>query len=85
MRSARSNFAADFLACAGFAIRTERFEKACQIATSEADLIVLCGAWVVLVAVQLFVLGLYLPPVFRRLSLPTPPQTIISLPVHTPV
>ena len=38
------------------------------------------GALLVLVAVQLFVPGLYLPPVF-----PSPPQTIISLPVHTAV
>ena len=38
----------------------------------------------VLVAVQLSVLGLYLPPVSRKLPPPSfPPQTIISLPVHT--
>src|SRR4051812_28222400 len=39
-----------------------------------------------LVAVQLFVLGLYFPPVLngRRFS-SSPPQTIISLPVHTAV
>ena len=40
----------------------------------------------VLVAVQLFVLGVYLPPVFKMLpQRPSvhPPQTIISLPVHT--
>ena len=37
-----------------------------------------------LVAVQLFVLGLYLPPVFKLPPL-NPPQTIISLPVHTAV
>jgi hypothetical protein len=43
------------------------------------------GAPVVLVAVQLSVLGLYLPPVFKRPSLPYPPQTIISLPVQTAV
>src|SRR6266566_3607538 len=43
------------------------------------------GALVVLVAVQLLVLGLYLPPVFRKLLLTAPPQTIISLPVHTAV
>ena len=35
-----------------------------------------------LVAVQLSVPGLYLPPLFKRLGLP-PPHTIISLPVHT--
>ena len=39
-----------------------------------------------LVAVQLSVLGLYLPPVFSQtLTLPDPPQTIISLPVQTAV
>ena len=44
------------------------------------------GALVVLVAVQLSVLGLYLPPVFNKpLSYQYPPQTIISLPVHTAV
>ena len=39
----------------------------------------------VLVAVQLFVLGLYLPPVLKVAREPAPPQTIISLPVHTAV
>src|ERR1044071_6275854 len=44
------------------------------------------GALVVLVAVQLFVLGLYLPPVFKTTPLLSyPPHTIISLPVHTAV
>ena len=43
------------------------------------------GALVVLVALQLFVAGLYLPPVFKRLLGPAPPQTIISLPVQTAV
>jgi hypothetical protein len=48
------------------------------------------GALVVLVAVQLSVLGLYRPPVFNKGGLlqpkyPQPPQTIISLPVHTAV
>ena len=43
------------------------------------------GALVVLVAVQLFVLGLYLPPVLRSVPGALPPQTIISLPVHTAV
>jgi hypothetical protein len=42
------------------------------------------GALVVLVAVQLSVAGLYLPPVLKKLP-PYPPQTIISLPVHTDV
>lgn len=44
------------------------------------------GALMVLVAVQLSVLGLYLPPVFRGpLPKRAPPQTIISLPVQTAV
>src|SRR4029453_17092114 len=43
------------------------------------------GALGVLVALQLSVLGLYLPPVLKSKSLSTPPQTIISLPVHTAV
>jgi hypothetical protein len=43
------------------------------------------GALVVLVAVQLSVLGLYLPPVFKSPELLNPPQTIISLLVHTAV
>ena len=38
-----------------------------------------------LVAVQLFVPGLYLPPVFNKNWLSCPPHTIISLPVHTAV
>ena len=38
------------------------------------------GALSVGVAVQLSVLGLYLPPLFGELP---PPQMIISLPVHT--
>src|SRR5436190_13698508 len=36
------------------------------------------GALVVLVAVQLLVLGSYLPPLFRNMETPSPPQTIIS-------
>ena len=36
-----------------------------------------------LMAIQLSVVGLYLPPVFKRLPwLSVPPQTIISLPVQ---
>jgi hypothetical protein len=38
-----------------------------------------------LVAVQLSVLGLYLPPVLKSPVWSPPPQTIISLPVHTAV
>jgi hypothetical protein len=43
------------------------------------------GALAVLVGVQLSVLGLYLPPVFKSPLTPDPPQTIISLPVQTAV
>ena len=45
------------------------------------------GTLLVLVAVQLFVFGLYLPPVLKstKFELSKPPQTIISLPVHTAV
>ena len=43
------------------------------------------GALVVLVAVQLSVPGLYLPPVFKAPVPSDPPQTIISLSVHTAV
>ena len=39
-----------------------------------------------LVAVQLSVLGSYLPPVLQSLNVESPPpQTIISLPVHIAV
>ena len=41
------------------------------------------GAYTVLVAVQLSMLGLYLPPVFKSPMSPAPPQTIILLPVQT--
>jgi len=40
---------------------------------------------VVLVDVQLSVLGLYLPPVFKKNWLSCPPHPIISLPVQTAV
>ena len=43
------------------------------------------GASFVVVAVQLSVLGLYLPPVPKRKNGSNPPQTIISLPVQTAV
>jgi hypothetical protein len=43
------------------------------------------GALVVLVAVHISVLGLYLPPVLVQPRPSHPPQTIISLPVHTAV
>jgi methylmalonyl-CoA mutase len=44
MRSARSNFAANFFACAGFDIATQRFDSADEIAACDADLIVLCSS-----------------------------------------
>ncbi len=44
MRAARSNFAANFFACAGFEIQTRRFKKAEEIAAADVDLIVLCSA-----------------------------------------
>src|SRR5207249_9847525 len=43
------------------------------------------GALVALVATQLFVPGLYLPPVLRPVESSAPPQTIISLPVQVAV
>ena len=44
------------------------------------------GALVVLVAVQLSVAGLYLPPVLKNVNEGSvPPQMTISLPVHTAV
>jgi methylmalonyl-CoA mutase len=44
LRAARSNFAANFFACAGFETVTRRFRKAAEIAAAEGDLIVLCSA-----------------------------------------
>jgi len=44
MRSARAQFAADFLACAGLSADTRRFENAQAVAESDADLIVLCSS-----------------------------------------
>ncbi|MGO8934666.1 MAG: methylmalonyl-CoA mutase family protein [Terracidiphilus sp.] len=44
MRTARSNFAANFFACAGFETVTRRFRKGAEIAAAEGDLIVLCSA-----------------------------------------
>jgi hypothetical protein len=45
------------------------------------------GAFAVLVAIQLSVLALYRPPVLKSITgqQKTPPQTIISAPVHTAV
>jgi methylmalonyl-CoA mutase len=44
MRGARSQFAADFLACAGLASCKQKFESAEQMAKCEADVIVLCSS-----------------------------------------
>jgi methylmalonyl-CoA mutase len=44
MRAARSGFAANFFACAGFDIVTRRFANVQEIAAADADLIVLCSS-----------------------------------------
>jgi methylmalonyl-CoA mutase len=44
MRSARSIFAANFFACAGFDLVAKRFSSTDRIAASDADLIVLCSS-----------------------------------------
>jgi methylmalonyl-CoA mutase len=46
MRAARSNFAANFFGCAGFAIVTRRFDNVSEIeaAASDAELVVLCSS-----------------------------------------
>jgi len=44
MRSARSQFTAEFLACAGFSSETRVCERAEQIAASDADVLVLCSS-----------------------------------------
>jgi len=44
MRAARSAFALNFFACAGFAITTKPFRKTAEIIAAEADLIVLCSS-----------------------------------------
>jgi len=44
MRMARSDFARNFFACAGFEIETRRFTKAAAIAVAESDVIVLCSS-----------------------------------------
>jgi methylmalonyl-CoA mutase len=43
-RMARSGFAANFFACAGFETVTRRFRRATGIASADSDLIVLCSA-----------------------------------------
>lgn len=44
MRTARSGFASNFFACAGFGVITQRFSSARDIAASDADLLVLCSS-----------------------------------------
>ena len=44
MRAARSNFAADFFACAGLKTTVRQFDRGRDAAKTDADLIVLCGA-----------------------------------------
>lgn len=44
MRNIRSQFAADFLACAGFTSEARPYAHAAQIAECEAELVVLCSA-----------------------------------------
>ena len=44
LRAARSHFAANFFACAGFETVTRRFRKATEIAAAEGELIVLCSS-----------------------------------------
>jgi methylmalonyl-CoA mutase len=44
MRAARSHFAANLFACAGFDLTDKRFTHADRIAASDADLIVLCSS-----------------------------------------
>jgi methylmalonyl-CoA mutase len=44
MRAARSHFAANFFACAGFDLAAKRFTSAERIAASDVDLIVLCSS-----------------------------------------
>jgi methylmalonyl-CoA mutase len=44
MRAARSSFATNFFACAGFGLIPSRFDKVDEIVSAEADLIVLCSS-----------------------------------------
>ena len=44
LRAARSTFAANFFACAGFETVTRRFRRTQEIAAAEGDLIVLCSS-----------------------------------------
>jgi methylmalonyl-CoA mutase len=44
MRAARSSFAVNFFACAGFRTTVRQFKDATEIAATKADLIVLCSS-----------------------------------------
>jgi methylmalonyl-CoA mutase len=44
MRGARSQFAGDFLACAGFALTKQRFDQPEAVLAEQADVIVLCSS-----------------------------------------
>jgi methylmalonyl-CoA mutase len=44
LRGLRSQFASDFLACAGFPLAKQRFDQPEAVAAAEADLIVLCSS-----------------------------------------
>jgi methylmalonyl-CoA mutase len=44
MRGARSTFATNFFACAGFEITVERFDDASEMAKVDTDLVVLCSS-----------------------------------------
>ena len=44
MRGARSQFAADYLACAGISAETKLFQSAAEIVACEADVLVLCSS-----------------------------------------
>jgi len=48
-----------------------------------AGTVLAAGTLLVLVALQLFVVGSYLPPVLKKLLPLYPPHTIISVPVQT--
>src|SRR6185369_7159088 len=44
MRSARSQFAAEFLACGGFSAEKQLFGSPAEIAAAETDVLVICGS-----------------------------------------
>jgi methylmalonyl-CoA mutase len=67
MRTARSNFAANFFACAGFDIVKLRFATAEGIAASDAELIVLCSS-----DLEYLALATELTPMLKALGRETP-------------